>query len=257
VNEIYSGNSWKAYNKLKSAITDREIEVNEKYQRPYTIENWCHMFACSNSMRALRIEEDDRRWFYPEVTEDKWPRDKFEHFHNWLKSGGLSIIRFWAENFNGYVQKGQAAPMTERKKELIVASRTEGQQEVAELSEAINRRNEPLVITMKDVVAWVRQAVQGRVYDSDLELRKAMKECGAIWYDERLLIGGRLQLAAMNKAAYETLKTKHTLKFIKNAVSLIRSTDEGQEELADRKRALFDDMRAMLKQPNDIFEAKL
>ena len=84
-----------------------------------------------------------------------------------------------------------------------------------------------------------------------------MKECGAIWYDERLLIGGRLQLAAMNKAAYETLKTKHTLKFIKNAVSLIRSTDEGQEELADRKRALFDDMRAMLKQPNDIFEAKL
>jgi hypothetical protein len=257
VNEIYSGNSWKAYNKLKSAITDREIEVNEKYQRPYTIENWCHMFACSNSMRALRIEEDDRRWFYPEVTEDKWPRDKFEHFHNWLKSGGLSIIRFWAENFNGYVQKGQAAPMTERKKELIVASRTEGQQEVAELSEAINRRNEPLVITMKDIVAWVRQAVQGRVYDSDLELRKAMKECGAIWYDERLLIGGRLQLAAMNKAAYETLKTKHTLKFIKNAVSLIRSTDEGQEELADRKRALFDDMRAMLKQPNDIFEAKL
>jgi hypothetical protein len=257
VNEIYSGHSWKAYNKLKSAITDREIEVNEKYQRSYTIENWCHVFACSNSMRALRIEEDDRRWFYPEVTEDKWPREKFEHFHNWLKSGGLNIIRHWAESQKDYVQKGQAAPMTERKKELIVASRTEGQQEAAELAEALNRKDEPVVLTMKDIVGWVRQAVQGKLYDSDLELRKAMKECGAIWYDERFLIGGRLQLAAMNKSAYESLKSKHALRSIKNAASLIRSADAAPEEVKDRKSALFDDMRSMMKQPNDIFETRM
>jgi hypothetical protein len=257
VNEIYSGHSWKAYNKLKSAITDREIEVNEKYQRSYTIENWCHVFACSNSMRALRIEEDDRRWFYPEVTEDKWPREKFEHFHNWLKSGGLNIIRYWAENQKGYVQKGQAAPMTERKKELIVASRTEGQQEAAELAEALNRRDEPVVLTMKDIVGWVRQAVQGKVYDSDLELRKAMKESGAVWYDERLLIGGRLQLAAMNKTAYEQLKGKHPLKVIKNVASLLRPAEISAEELKERKTALFDDLRTMVKQPNDIFEMRM
>ena len=140
INEIYSGHSWKAYNKLKSAITDKEVEVNEKYQRPYIIENWCHVFACSNSMRALKIEEDDRRWFYPEVTEEKWPRNKFESFHNWLKSGGLNIIKSWAENYGDYVMKGQPAPMTERKKELIVASRTEGQQEAAILAEAMNRQ---------------------------------------------------------------------------------------------------------------------
>lgn len=257
VNEIYSGHSWKAYNKLKSAITDREIEVNEKYQRSYTIENWCHVFACSNSMRALRIEEDDRRWFYPEVTEDKWPREKFEDFHNWLKSGGLNIIRYWAENFREYVQKGQPAPMTERKKELIVASRTEGQQEAAELAEALNRRGEPVVLTMKDIVGWVRQAVQGKVYDSDLELRKAMKESGAIWYDERFLIGGRLQLAAMNKSAYEQLKNKHSMKVIKNAASLIRPAEVSGEELKERKSALFDDLRTMMKQPNDIFETRM
>lgn len=257
VNEIYSGHSWKAYNKLKSAITDRDIEVNEKYQRSYTIENWCHVFACSNSMRALRIEEDDRRWFYPEVTEDKWPRDKFEYFHNWLKSGGLNIIRHWADNWGDYVQKGQPAPMTERKKELIVASRTEGQQEVAELAEALNRRDEAVVLVMKDIVGWVRNTVQGKVYDSDLELRKAMKEGGAIWYDERFLIGGRLQLAAMNKVAYEQLKLKHSLKVIKNTASIIRPVEGEPEDMKERKGAFFEDMRAMMKQPNDIFEVRM
>ena len=257
VNEIYSGHSWKAYNKLKSAITDREIEVNEKYQRAYTIENWCHVFACSNSMKALRMEEDDRRWFYPEVTEEKWPREKFEHFHNWLKSGGLQIVRYWAENFGNYVQKGQAAPMTERKKELIVASRTEGQQEAAELAEAINRRNEPVVFAMKDIVAWVRQSVQGKVYDSDLELRKAMKEGGAIWYEERFLIGGRLQHAAMNRPAYEGMKAQFGMKVIKNNASLVKQVGEEPEDFVKRRTAFFEAMRSQLKQPNDILGAQM
>lgn len=252
VNEIYSGHSWKAYNKLKSAITDKEVEVNEKYQRTYTIENWCHVFACSNSMKALRMEEDDRRWFYPEVTEEKWSREKFEHFHDWLKSGGISIIKHWAENFKEYVQKGMPAPMTERKKELIIASRTEGQQEAAELAEAINRHPEPVVLTMKDVVAWVRSSVQGKVYDTDLELRKAMKEGGAVWYEERLLIGGRLQLATMNKNAYESLKTKHSLKSIKNTASIIKSSDEDPIESGKRKSSLFEDLRGLLRKPDDI-----
>jgi hypothetical protein len=257
VNEIYSGHSWKAYNKLKSAITDREVEVNEKYQRTYTIENWCHVFACSNSMKALRMEEDDRRWFYPEVTEEKWSRDKFEYFHNWLKSGGTSIIKHWAENFGNYIQKGMPAPMTERKKELIIASRTEGQQEAAELAEALNRCQEPVVLSMKEVVAWVRQSVQGRVYDTDLEIRKAMKEGGVIWYEERFLIGGRLQHAAMNKMAYEALKLKHLLKSIKNTATMVKSANEDPAETKQRKTYLYDDLRAMAKPPGDIFGAAL
>lgn len=257
VNEIYSGHSWKAYNKLKSAITDKEVEVNEKYQRTYTIENWCHIFACSNSMRALRMEEDDRRWFYPEVTEEKWPRSKFEHLHNWLKSGGLQIIKHWAETLGDYVVKGQPAPMTERKKELIVASRTEGQQEAAELAEAINRKNEPVVLTMKEIVGWVRSAVQGKVFDSDLELRKAMKEGGAIWYEERFMVGGRLQMAAMNHAAYESLKEKHGLKAVKNSASLVRQVSESLDELSERKKALFADLRPMVKPPSDVLGAAM
>lgn len=249
VNEIYSGHSWKAYNKLKSAITDREIEVNEKYQRTYTIENWCHVFACSNSMKALRMEEDDRRWFYPEVTEEKWPRSKFEHFHNWLKSGGISIIKFWAEQFGDCVQKGQPAPMTERKRELIYASRTEGQQEAAELAIAIDSKDEPIVLCMKDIVGWVRNSVQGKVFDSDLELRKVMRESGAIWYEERIMIGGRTQHAAMNKSAFNKLKEKYNLKSAKGNAQLIR---EGDQDYLTRRKGLLEDIKKFFRRPDDI-----
>jgi hypothetical protein len=256
IHEIYSGHSWKAYNRLKSAITDKEIEVNEKYQRPYLIENWCHIFACSNSMRALKVEEDDRRWYYPEVTEEKWPRQKFEEFHNWLKGGGLSIIKNWAEQFGDYVVKGQPAPMTERKKELIASSRTEGQQEAAVLSEALLRHPEPAVLAMKDVVEWVRSSVQGRVHDTDLELRKAMKEVGARWFEEKFLISGRQQMAAMNEAALEEVKKIYPLRVIKNNVSIARTNDD--PELIKEKRAdLLLTLRKMLKKPSDIVQPSM
>ena len=52
VSEIYSGHSWKAYNTLKGYITDKDIQVNEKYMRPYRIENWVHIFASSNSKKG-------------------------------------------------------------------------------------------------------------------------------------------------------------------------------------------------------------
>jgi hypothetical protein len=257
INEIYEGHSWKAYNKLKSVITDKEIEVNEKYQRTYIIENWCHVFACSNSLKALRVEDSDRRWFYPEVTEEKWPRKNFENFQNWLKSGGLSIIKHWAENFRDYVSKGQPAPMTERKKELIIASRTEAQTEAAELAEAMNRQEIPIALSMKDVVDWVRRSVNSKVYDSDHELRKVMKDVGVIWFDERILINGRQQLVAINQAAVEKINNKHAIKCVKNVASLIKSVDDDPVEIRDRKRKLFDDLRELVKNPDHVMETNL
>ena len=65
VHEIYAGQSWKAYNKLKSKITDRHIDINKKYFAVYRMENWLHIFACSNSMQALKMTDEDWRWFVP------------------------------------------------------------------------------------------------------------------------------------------------------------------------------------------------
>lgn len=198
VNEIYSGASWKAYHALKSVITDHDITVNQKYMRQYVLDNWCHVLACSNSMRALKMEQDDRRWFYPEVTEFAWPGEKFSEFRSWLSAGGINIIRGWAEEYGDYVRPNERAPMTARKMEMIEGSRSEAQAEAAALANLLVDLGRPGAILMRDVIAHVRESVQGRVFDTDYELRRAMKDVGAVPYRERIKVGGRLQYAIMN-----------------------------------------------------------
>ena len=123
VNEIYAGDSTKAYNKLKGIITDEDITINKKYQDIYTVENWLHIFACSNSMRALKLENDDRRWLVPKITDQTQPRQYWLEFYNWLsKDNGHGKIKQWAFDFiekHGHVNCGDHAPLNEFKKQVI------------------------------------------------------------------------------------------------------------------------------------------
>jgi hypothetical protein len=228
VNEIYSGASWKAYHSLKSVITDRDVSVNQKYMRPYTIENWCHVLACSNSMRALKMENDDRRWFYPEITEIAWEARKFNELRGWIESGGLSVIKHWAEQYGDYVKPSERAPMTERKREMIEGSRSEAQREAAALAEALKDAGKPASLTIKEVVEWVRGSVQGRVFDSDYELRKVMTEIGVRVYPLRVKIHGRMQNVMINDLLADALSRMEgtsTEEFARIREALVKPSD--------------------------------
>lgn len=202
IGEIYSGHSWKAYNKLKSYITDKDIEFNQKYMRAYRVDNWAHIMASSNSRKALKMEEKDRRWFYPKITEYRWSQSKFVELNEWLQSGGLSIIKHWAESFGDYVTLGESAPNTELKKQIIKESRSPAQQEVADLCEAVVGDNVPVVLPMKEVSAWIRNKL-GKVFDSDAELRKAAEEAGFRTLIRRVKFGSQLQYVMMSPAFVE------------------------------------------------------
>lgn len=200
IGEIYSGHSWKAYNKLKQYITDKDIEYNQKYQKAYRVENWAHVIASSNSRKALKMEEKDRRWFYPQITEVKWPRDKFGKLHEWLSSGGIQIIKYWAEQYGDYVAVGEQAPMTALKREMIKDSRSEAAQDLADLCEAVVLDNVPVVLAMKDITAWIRARHTARQFDTDYELRKTATETGFMVYDKRIKIGSQMQYVLMSPA---------------------------------------------------------
>lgn len=193
VGEIYSGHSWKAYNKLKSYITDKDIEVNQKYMRPYRVENWAHVVASSNSRKALRMEESDRRWFYPQVTEEPWSKKKFADFHAWLANGGLQIIHWWAKNFGDYVSTGERAPSTDLKNALIDDSRSEAQQELSDFCEAVKNEGKEVFCAMKEIVGWLRTKTEGRIFDKDYELRKIAKVHGWWVWPERVKVGSQTQ----------------------------------------------------------------
>ena len=124
VHEIYAGHSAKAYNRLKSVITDKNVDVLKKYMAVYNIENWIHVFACSNSIRAIQLSSEDRRWFIPKVTEKKKSPSYWVGFFDWLNcKGGLGAIRWWCDMYvndpSHVVMSGEDAPWTSVKQEVV------------------------------------------------------------------------------------------------------------------------------------------
>jgi hypothetical protein len=218
ISEIYSGHSWKVYNGLKSIITDSKVTVNIKYQRQYKVDNWVHLFACSNSKRALKIQDEDRRWFRPELTETSWAATKFVALRKWLASGGLQIVKNWAEKFGDYVGAHEQAPMTASKQEMIEASRSEAQKEAISVAEALMDRTGPTALAMTDVRAWCASRNEGRMHDTDYELRKAMIIVGALTIEKRISIAQRKQHVLINAALAALLKDLNDPKEVRNLV---------------------------------------
>jgi hypothetical protein len=105
---------------------------------------------------------------------------------------------------------GERAPMTSRKRELIEGSRSEGQREAAELASVLAAESKLAAYAMKAVVSAVRNAVQGRVFDSDYELRKAMTDVGVRVFKRRIKIGQRMQYAIINDALAAALERAAT-----------------------------------------------
>lgn len=190
VHEIYAGHSAKAYNKLKSLITDHHITVSQKYMANYFIDNWIHIFACSNSMRALKLSMDDRRWFVPKVTDDKQTPGYWDNFNRWLTHrGGLSFIKKWAEDWleeNAPVSRGAAAPWSSFKKEVIEEAYSEGQMWVDRFLEQCKNRMNGHAVVLTDIGLrngirqFVHEGRQSNYLESPHTIRKLAKSKG--WF---------------------------------------------------------------------------
>ncbi|RWN55569.1 primase-helicase family protein [Mesorhizobium sp.] len=231
ISEIYEGGSWIAYQKMKHFLTDKTVEVNEKHQRAYKIENWAHFVACSNSRRALRIEDDDRRWLIPSIEEARWPVEKFGAFYEWLEAGGLGIIRHWAEEFERwskrelgielrYVKTGEIAPATTRKREMIVDSQSDAVKTLVSLVGGLiedgatewapDERGrvvetpmpDGVVLTSKDIREWLRSELR-MFNDTDYDLGKAIVKLGMTKIKDQIKIDGRMVYVYLSPHAVE------------------------------------------------------
>jgi hypothetical protein len=191
VNEIYAGASVKAYNKLKNIVTDEQITVNKKHQATYEIQCWIHILACSNSIRALKLSMDDRRWLVPKITEEKQKPSYWSEFNNWLaEEGGLGIIMNWAVEYLldvGPVSKGDNAPSSGAKRAMVEESLSPGQalvagllKEIAELTEI----GDGVFTTDQRLIEAIKNTLYGGHENAKLErpgtIRKLAKDYG--WF---------------------------------------------------------------------------
>jgi hypothetical protein len=137
--EIYDGHTAKAYNQLKTAITDLHVDVNEKYEKSFKINNYVHLVASSNSFRALKLDDQDRRWFVPGVTEEPKPHSWWLQLNEYLQSDdGLPAIAWWAHEYvreHGPVAVGLHAPMSAAKRRTIEEGRSEGEKMIADFAQ--------------------------------------------------------------------------------------------------------------------------
>jgi hypothetical protein len=118
--------------------------------------------------------------------------------------------------------------MTKRKEELIEGSRTDAQREAFDLARKAMDESVPVALSMKDIEQYVKMAVKGRVFDSDYELRKVMKEAGMAVFDKRIVVSGRQQYVLLNQVLDRRLREvleaeQHTeiVKSIKKAQDLL------------------------------------
>lgn len=200
--EFYSGRSRRTYDKLKTLITDETVHVNEKNVPEYDMENWAHFIACSNSEAALHLDDEDRRWLVPTVTEDATKsRDWWADLHAWLATEGPGIILHWARRVvaeRGAVKTGDHAPMSSRKRTLIEGSRSEGERLAIELGEYLTTPefDGKVILRTTDIRAWIAvrrgfcrggdaDLTERRLEKSDTILRALKKVPGiTVWADK-------------------------------------------------------------------------
>jgi hypothetical protein len=122
VNEIYGGHSVKAYDTTKEWVTDETLRIEKKFQHEYWIDNFCYFIACSNNIRALRLDNTDRRWLVPAVTTAKQSEDYWINFYRYLNDQGERKVMHWARKFaeaERLVSTSAEAPWTDAKRDLI------------------------------------------------------------------------------------------------------------------------------------------
>ncbi len=80
---LFAGDK-KSLNRLKSAVTEPEIHIEQKYQPSRTIDSYQRFFASTNHEQFTHMEHDDRRFLFLRVS-DKHKQDT-EYFGKLLKS---------------------------------------------------------------------------------------------------------------------------------------------------------------------------
>lgn len=96
IEEIKVGNDFAVIDKIKQYVTNRKITVRSMQRDARDATNHCDFMICSNHVDALKIENDERRW-YPVLTNQR-PGDETAVEKTFGKNKGAAYFRKFHEN---------------------------------------------------------------------------------------------------------------------------------------------------------------
>lgn len=106
-------------NKLKSWITDEDIQINAKFKDQLAQKNFANMVFLSNMNNPVTIEDNDRRYLVNETREVK-PASYFKALGREIEAGGIyGFYHLMMERSLGDFTRHTKPPMTKAKADCI------------------------------------------------------------------------------------------------------------------------------------------
>lgn len=90
---------------LKSLLTERRQQVEEKYAQAQMIDTCTRFILASNEKRPLKLDANERRWYavtYLEHRQDRRDTERFiDRLETWLQQeGSLDALYFWFQQYD-------------------------------------------------------------------------------------------------------------------------------------------------------------
>lgn len=133
IEEIMALGRIEVMNTLKPLITESILSVNKKYVRRYEIENAANFIFLTNHRDALKLDDDDRRYFV--IASDRAPngQEYYKTFFDWAYAN-LGVILHWLESRDlSAFDPNRRPPMTAGKSQMIELSKDPKRQVVEQL----------------------------------------------------------------------------------------------------------------------------
>ena len=110
-----------AFDKMKSYITDRVIQIEPKYEEPLTIDNMANFIFTTNHSHTIKLEADDRRYACFEVSDCyKNDEDYFEKLiETFTDEGGCHVYQYLKDYPKQKMVNVRKIPKTKLKEDMI------------------------------------------------------------------------------------------------------------------------------------------
>jgi hypothetical protein len=167
-------------NRLKPAITDPTLRIEEKNCRIYSIPNCLNFLCFTNHDDALPIEHGDRRWLVVFSPAQKRDAAYYERLFGFLDGGGAAFVKRWLLNRTVALNPHGVAPATAGKETMRRLGLGDAEAYLLELYDSLEAPFDFDLVRVDDLVQAVPAKLAGR---SSLRSRLAKllkEEFGAV-----------------------------------------------------------------------------
>jgi hypothetical protein len=121
-------------NRLKPVITQPDLRIRAMWRPSYTTPNRLNLIAFTNYPDALKVENDDRRWFIAESPVEPLAKDYYEKLFAHIEcDADVAAVKHFLQHREVRLDPKGRAPATQAKREMVEQSLSDEEAYILEL----------------------------------------------------------------------------------------------------------------------------